>query len=880
MSKHQHTDFTRQPAAAMHARLLRQHGGLAGLAPEADALQLAAVGRALLVAVISPSGEWLSANENCLNILGLSWQELADRNILDVFGLLLAPGELGKIRSRLRQGGSHSLRLRWPRCDGRVVQLDTWIVPMFDADENIHKIMLLAADVTARVGRERKKLIRYRRLAGAFDRSGKAVVVTDADFAAQYANAAFSALFGLSRRQLMGKSPAIIFGADEKNILDRIRTNILSVPVLRMEATAYNGSGQKVWVSLRVRMFTELGDRGKRLIFTFADITSAKLCDVLQHTALEALAREHSALEVFNLVRSEVESFLFGVRVVMLKMDEHGALHGTPPFHEACDPEAFRKAISLPDTPVYDALKRRCTVAVRSIKESSYPLGVKELYAAQRIEAVLLEPVFSGKQEVRGLVAFFQQTATERNVLSLWAAVARICAITAECDAARAALLMYTHHNAVTGLPNFNTLSAAAGEAIRARRRRNCPVASAAALCVNIERFRRINKHWGLKASNDMLKIVAQRLSAAKGPHDLLAHAFEDEFMMISLDSDAAQARETGKRIQTTLAAPILHNAAEVVLSANIGVSIRQGELSDEDPVRMIEEAQNALFRMKPGERARINFYDDIPERFSKDDISLEARLMHAIKNGKLHLCYQPQVSLQHGAIYGMEALCRWQEADLGVIAPDKFIALAEETGLIGQLSDWVLREVCRQMGDWRRRNIPVPTVAVNLSALNFHEADLPDKILRYLAEYDLQPGDLRLELTETTLLDNDPVIMNTLHKAKERGLTLSLDDFGTGYSSLSCLRNLPITEMKLDRSFVQDLHVNDVSRRLSKAIVRVGESLNLCVLAEGVENKRQLALLKKHHYHVVQGHFLAKPLPPDELEDWLGARKPSNIFV
>ncbi|MCL2122947.1 MAG: EAL domain-containing protein [Desulfovibrionaceae bacterium] len=688
-------------------------------------------------------------------------------------------------------------------------------------------------------------------------------------------------MFGHASRHFLGKAPTVVFGPDAKRIHDQIRMGMLSMPALRLEATAYKASGQKMWVSLWVRMLTEHANRNNRMLFTFADITSTKLCDVLQHTALEAIARDLPTLEIFTLVRQEVENVFPDIRVAALKMDEHGTLRGTPPFRETFDPEAFHRAIALQDAPVYDALKRQCTVAVQSIKESSYPQKVKDIYAALRIEAVLVEPIYSSKKEVIGLVAFFHQTATEQSDLHLRAAniVARICSITAERDAIRTALQMYTHYNTVTGLPNLNTLSAAAEE-IRAGRHQNTHAVPVAALCINIERFRRINKNWGLKASNDTLKIVAQRLVEAKGPHDLLAHSSEDEFVMLSIGCDATQAWETGKRIQAALAAPLLLNNTEVVLSVNIGVSVRQGEISDDEPSRMIEEARNALFRMKPGERAQINFYDECPEGFSKDDISLEARLIHAIEEGKLHLCYQPQVSLQNGTIYGVEALCRWQEEDLGAVAPGKFISLAEETGLIGRLSDWVLREVCRQLSDWRQRSIPVPVVAVNLSALNFHEVDLPEKILRYLEEYALKPKDLMLELTETTLLDNDPATMNTLYKAKDKGLTLSLDDFGTGYSSLSCLRHLPISEMKLDRSFVQDLHVNDVTRRLSKAIIRVGESLNLCVLAEGVENRRQLDLLKKHHYHVVQGHFLAKPLPPDELEDWLEAWEPSTIFT
>jgi EAL domain-containing protein (putative c-di-GMP-specific phosphodiesterase class I) len=340
------------------------------------------------------------------------------------------------------------------------------------------------------------------------------------------------------------------------------------------------------------------------------------------------------------------------------------------------------------------------------------------------------------------------------------------------------------------------------------------------------------------------------------------------------------QAREMGKRLQAALAEPLLIKNTEVVLSVNIGISMtREGVTLDAGPGRIIEEARSVLLRMPRDAHARIHFFSEVSTLLSTEDVSLEARLMHAITEGKLSVCYQPQVALKDGSVHGVEALCRWQEADLGDISPTNFIPLAEESGLIDRLADWVLREVCRQLGDWRRRNVPVPAVSANLSALNFRDAEMPDRILRYLEENSLAPKDLRLELTETALLADDPVTLDTLFKARDSGVLLALDDFGTGYSSLSYLHKLPIAEMKLDRSFVRNLHENSVSQRLSRAVLRVGESLGLCVVAEGVENKLQLDLLRQHQYHAVQGFFLGGVLPPEELERWLETWEPAKVF-
>ncbi|MCL1985370.1 MAG: PAS domain S-box protein, partial [Betaproteobacteria bacterium] len=425
---------------------------------QANAMQLASVDCTLLAASISPSGDCLSANENCLNTLGLTWQELAGRNILDIFGSLLTPEEHEKIKSCLRMGGSYSLRLRWPRFDGAVVQLDVWLLPLRKDGKEIHKIMLLAADMTARLGYDRKKMVRYRHLAEAVDRSRNAIVITDGGFKALYANAAFSDIFGYARKIMVGTSPTSVFGANEKRILDEIRTGLSSATSLRLEEAAYGKFGQKMWFSLWVSTFTDQYDHNKRIILTFTDITNTKLCEVLQHTALEAMAHELSVLELFPLLRREVENFIPGLHVVGLKMDDHGELRGISYSRAERDVEALHRVISLTDTPIYDALKRRSTVTVQDISKSSYPQYVKDAYAALRIGAVLVQPVYSGKNELFGMVVFLYNTVTEQNNFHLRVAgvIAEICAIAVKWSETRKALLMFTHYNSVTGLPNLN----------------------------------------------------------------------------------------------------------------------------------------------------------------------------------------------------------------------------------------------------------------------------------------------------------------------------------------------------------------------------------------------------------------------------------------
>jgi EAL domain-containing protein (putative c-di-GMP-specific phosphodiesterase class I) len=250
--------------------------------------------------------------------------------------------------------------------------------------------------------------------------------------------------------------------------------------------------------------------------------------------------------------------------------------------------------------------------------------------------------------------------------------------------------------------------------------------------------------------------------------------------------------------------------------------------------------------------------------------------LRKALQAQELHLHYQPQIDLATGRLYGVEALARWTHAEFGEISPARFIPLAEECGLIADLGRWALNEACHQLAQWRTQGLDVPAVSVNLSPTSFHNLDLPRMIADTLDRNALAPQDLTLELTESILLDTNPCTMQTIEQVHAHGVRLSMDDFGTGYSSLSYLRRLPVSELKLDRSFVADLEYDEAARALSSAILGIGKSLYLTVVAEGVETPTQNQMLREQGYPVAQGYLFSRPLPPRELERWLAERQVS----
>jgi EAL domain-containing protein (putative c-di-GMP-specific phosphodiesterase class I) len=284
----------------------------------------------------------------------------------------------------------------------------------------------------------------------------------------------------------------------------------------------------------------------------------------------------------------------------------------------------------------------------------------------------------------------------------------------------------------------------------------------------------------------------------------------------------------------------------------------------------LLHRAEMAVRHVKGAGTGRVGFFSLDLDNAAEGRLKLEKALREALQTGGLQLHYQPQIELASGRLHGLEALARWQHPSLGFIPPAQFIPLAEECGLMAALSRWALDHACRQLASWRKSGLAVPSVAVNLSASNFHSLQLPSIVAQTLQCHNLQASDLTLELTESILLDSDSSTLKTIERLHAQGVRLSMDDFGTGYSSLSYLRRLPITELKLDRSFVADLEHEPSARALSAAILGIGTSLGLKVVAEGVETAAQKEILQAQGYPVVQGYWFAKPMPPQEVPSWM----------
>jgi EAL domain-containing protein (putative c-di-GMP-specific phosphodiesterase class I) len=313
-----------------------------------------------------------------------------------------------------------------------------------------------------------------------------------------------------------------------------------------------------------------------------------------------------------------------------------------------------------------------------------------------------------------------------------------------------------------------------------------------------------------------------------------------------------------------------------VGISCSVGISIfpehgRDGET-------LIKNADAAMYCAKESGRNNVRFFANDMNAQAVQQLTLENGLRLALEKKELFLVYQPQMEIATGRITGLEALLRWQHPELGLVPPDKFIRIAENSGLIMPIGEWVLRTACSQARKWQDEGLPAVSVAVNVSAIQFRQEDFCELIRRVLNETGLAPQYLELELTESLLLANADVTLSVIQELKAMGLTLAIDDFGTGYSSFNYLRQFGVSKLKIDRSFIRDVAVNPDDAAITTAIVSMAKSLNLKVIAEGVEDEAQMSFLRAHQCDEIQGYYFSKPLAVDKVADKLRGDYPEHV--
>ena len=464
----------------------------------------------------------------------------------------------------------------------------------------------------------------------------------------------------------------------------------------------------------------------------------------------------------------------------------------------------------------------------------------------------------------------------EERTLELARANAGLQAEIAERHLADQRVVHMAHHDALTGLPNRTLLSDRVGQAIARAHRRGGKLA---VLFLDLDRFKNVNDSLGHAIGDLLLTAVAVRLTACLREEDTAARLGGDEFIISLPDvADPAEAASVAGRILAELAKPFKIGQHQLHADGSIGIALYPADGNTAET--LMRNADTAMYHAKESGRANYQFFStQMTERVSRR-LSTESDLRRALERGEFNLHYQPLVNLAAARIEGAEALLRWPQSGQRVMGPAEFIPIAEDTGLIIPLGEWVLLEACSQAQAWQAQH-PGLRIAVNLSARQFRQKDLSGMIERVLGETGLAPGLLELELTESMLMHHAEETVMILQRLDEMGVRLAIDDFGTGYSSLSYLKRFPIHTLKIDRSFVCDISTDPDDAAIVTAIVAMARSLNLNVIAEGVETEEQAVFLRSLACHQAQGYHFGRPMAATDFAARLGVTEiPKSLRV
>jgi diguanylate cyclase (GGDEF)-like protein len=433
-------------------------------------------------------------------------------------------------------------------------------------------------------------------------------------------------------------------------------------------------------------------------------------------------------------------------------------------------------------------------------------------------------------------------------------------------EQANAALQHQATHDALTGLPNRLLFIDRLGREIAHAERDGHLFA---VLVVDLDRFKVINDTLGHGPGDQLLVEIARRLSGAIRSADTVARTGGDEFLLLLTGiREASDAAVIAAKIISELDKSVSISGTEVHTSASIGVSVYPADGSDSDT--LVAHADEAMYYAKQAGRNSFQFFSPGMSVFSRQRLDLESELRRALPMKQFEVHYQPKVDIATGRMNSVEALLRWRHPTRGLIGPLEFLPLAEETGLMLSIGEWVLREACRQARQWQREGLPFLRISVNISPIHFRQSKFLEIVRSALLDHDVEPQYLEIELTETTVMDHAESSVAVLEELSRMGVIVSIDDFGTGYSSMSYLRRFPIDKLKIDRSFISDMTSNSDAASIVKAIISLAHSLRLKVVAEGVETAQQLQQLRELGCDQFQGFYRSAAVLPREIGDFV----------
>ncbi len=652
--------------------------------------------------------------------------------------------------------------------------------------------------------------------------------------------------------------------ADERRIVET------GEPLIDCEEYVIAPDGRKVWISsTKVPLFND--DRVAGLVGVSRDITARRLAETLrdgQAQILEMIATNAPLPDILDCLTRLIESQLTGVRSSVLLLDEdgvhlrHGAAPNLPePYVKAIDGLEIGPNAGSCGTAAYT----REPVVIPDVTIDPRWTPYRDLAAANRIRSCWAAPILSHQGQVLGTFALCSDHVREPSEAEsrLIDVATKIAGIAIERKLAEERIQFMATHDALTKLPNRALLKDRLTQALLLAERHD---RWATVVFIDLDNFKYINDSLGHDAGDDLLRAMARRILECVRADDMVVRLGGDEFVIVLGDQPKSidEITKTLRRLQSAIASPIDLGGHGLRLTGSLGVAIYPNDAKDAEA--LLANADAAMYRAKENGRDSFQFYRPEINLRLQEKFSMQEALQLAIARNEFVLHYQPQLDLRSGAIFGVEALVRWRHPTLGLLPPARFIQLAEETGLINEIGEWVLQEACRQAEAWRKDGMPPIRMSVNVSARQFRERQLTGVVAAALNNSGLDPRWLELELTESMIMQDVEQALATMEELERLGVQLSIDDFGTGYSSLAALKTFPVARLKIDMSFIKGLPDDEDDRTVAAAVISLGQKLKLKVIAEGVETSEQADFLRRNSCDEMQGFHVSKPIPADEL--------------
>jgi len=786
------------------------------------------------IAHLSPEGNILRVNQKACEMLGYARADLLGRS----YRTLCLPEDAGLddglmadfAAGRVEQGTSER---RYVRRDGSIVWLSGTTSAVRTPAGALDYLIAVAIDISVRRAVEDQLRISEDRFHLAMMGANEGIWDVDLVQGAIYVSPSWNRMLGLDEQNVRLSTGAwrdLVLSEDQPRIQDYF------APVLRGEASQFgcdvrmkhaNGS----IIDTLVRGFAVADQAGMpvRLVGTQSDVTQMKQ----NERRLELAATVFSSAQE-GLVITELDGTISTVNPAFTVMTGYG------------EEEVVGRGITLLRSFRHDVTVHR--QIWQSLSHAGHWQG--EIWIRRKNG-----DVYPALVRVR---AVHDSTGGRVNYVSTFTDMSSL-------KQSESRLHHIAHHDLLTDLPNRLMLTSLLARAIVRGRDRH----RVAVLFVNIDRFKTVNDSLGHAAGDEALVCAAARFRAVIGNRATLARYGGDEFVVLVEELETpADAAAVAENLMASLAAPLtLKGYSDIYLAASIGIALFPDDGVDAE--RLIQRADVAVARAKGSGRGTCVFYTDGMTQHANARLDMEVRLRRALTRGELSLAYQPQVDLATGGRIGAEALLRW-ETPSGSIPPLDFIPLAEETGLIIPIGDWVLVEVCRKIAAWKRAGLPCGRIAVNLSARQFYRADLAEHIASVIEATGADAGALEIEITESVLMEERSQAEAKLLQLRQMGVHVALDDFGTGFSSLGYIKRFPISRLKIDASFVRDVPQSLTDCQITIAIIGLAHALGLEVLAEGVEREEQVAFLRAQGCNLAQGYLFSRPLSVERFEQLL----------